>query len=130
MLNSITLILCCQLVGELLSKFLALPAPGPVIGMVLLFVLLLLRGGISKSMANCADGLLNHLSLLFVPAGVGVMLHFRLLGQDWLAVSVALLVSTLLTITVTGLMMNWLGKSKSDQKPDSKTAQKGGHHNG
>ncbi len=130
MLNSITLILCCQLAGELVSKFLNLPAPGPVIGMVLLFILLLAKGGISKPLAACADGLLNHLSLLFVPAGVGVMLHFRLLGQDWLAVSAALVVSTLLTIAITALMMNWLGRSEPDAKSAQGEGRKRGRSNG
>ena len=56
-------------------------------------------------------------SLLFVPAGVGVMLHFQLLGDDWLPIGVALVVSTLLTLVVTSLMMSWLGK-RSPAAPD------------
>ena len=63
------------------------------------------RGGIEESLAQTGDGLLRHLSLLFVPAGVGVMLHFKLLGDDWLAVAGALVVSTLATIVVTGWVM-------------------------
>ena len=105
MLNALTLILVCQLAGELVSAWAGLPVPGPVIGMVLLFVYLTVRGGISDNIAVTADGLLKHLSLLFVPAGVGVMLHFKLLGEDWLAVAVALIASTLATIAVTGWLM-------------------------
>lgn len=105
MLNALTLILVCQLAGELLSAWAGLPVPGPVIGMVLLFVYLMVRGGISDNMAMTADGLLRHLSLLFVPAGVGVMLHFRLLEKDGLAVAAALVVSTLVAIAVTGWVM-------------------------
>lgn len=110
MLNFLTLILICQLAGELIAKALGLPVPGPVIGMVILFVFMSLRGGIPEGLATTADALLKHLSLLFVPAGVGVMLHFRLLGKDWLAVGAALIASTVLTIAVTALMMNWLGR--------------------
>jgi len=113
MLNSLTLILVCQLAGELASVWLKLPVPGPVIGMVLLFVYLMVRGGISDSMTRTADGLLGHLSLLFVPAGVGVMLHFRLLEDNWLAVSAALIFSTIATIIVTALMMKWLSKASA-----------------
>lgn len=113
MLNSLTLILVCQLAGELVSVWLKLPVPGPVIGMVLLFVYLVVRGGISDSMATTADGLLGHLSLLFVPAGVGVMLHFRLLEDNWLTVSAALIFSTIATIIVTALMMKWLSKASA-----------------
>lgn len=108
MLNALTLILVCQLAGELASGGLQLPVPGPVIGMLALFIYLMVRGGVSQTMGRTADGLLSHLSLLFVPAGVGVMLHFRLLEDNWLAVSVALLASTVATIIVTALMMRWL----------------------
>jgi len=110
MLNYLTLILGCQLAGELATKALQISVPGPVIGMVLLFCFLLARGSIPANLARTADGLLGHLSLLFVPAGVGVMLHFRLLGDDWVPIGVALVVSTVLTIAVTGLMMTWLGR--------------------
>jgi holin-like protein len=114
MLNALTLILVCQLAGELASGGLQLPVPGPVIGMVVLFIYLMVRGGVSQAVGRTADGLLSHLSLLFVPAGVGVMLHFRLLEDNWLAVSVALLASTVATIIVTALMMRWLsGKQAS-----------------
>ncbi len=105
MLNALTLILVCQLAGELAAASGRLPVPGPVIGMVLLFCFLMVRGGIADNISRTADGLLDHLSLLFVPAGVGVMLHFRLLGDDWLAVAAALVISTLATIVVTGLVM-------------------------
>jgi putative effector of murein hydrolase LrgA (UPF0299 family) len=81
--------------------------------MVILFCLLLFRASIPEKLSATADGLLSHLSLLFVPAGVGVMLHFPLLGDDWLAISVALIVSTVLTIAITALMMSWLGKRSS-----------------
>lgn len=110
MLNYLSLILCCQLAGELTTKTLQISVPGPVIGMVLLFCFLLARGSIPENLARTADGLLGHLSLLFVPAGVGVMLHFGLLGDDWLPIGVALVVSTVLTIAVTALMMTWLGR--------------------
>jgi putative effector of murein hydrolase LrgA (UPF0299 family) len=110
MLNYLTLILGCQLVGELVTRALMIPVPGPVLGMVLLFVLLVFRGSIPDKLSATTDGLLGHLSLLFVPAGVGVMLHFPLLGADWLAITVALVVSTVLTIAATALMMSWLVK--------------------
>lgn len=110
MLNYVTLIFGCQLAGELLTRASQVPLPGPVLGMVILFCLLLFRGSIPTKLSATADGLLNHLSLLFVPAGVGVMLHFPLLGDDWLAISAALVVSTILTIAITALMMSWLGK--------------------
>ena len=108
MLNSITIIFCCQLAGELAVAALGLPVPGPVAGMMLLLAGLVAWGEIPRDLALIADGLLSNLSLLFVPAGVGVMLHAGLIGRDWLAISVALVASTALTLAVTALVMTWL----------------------
>ncbi|WP_088348673.1 MULTISPECIES: CidA/LrgA family protein [Rhodomicrobium] len=110
MLNALTLILCCQLAGELLVTATGLSVPGPVCGMALLFGGLVLRGGIPDDIGRLADTLLGNLSLLFVPAGVGVMLHLELLRAEIVPISVGLVVSTLLTIAVTGLMMQWLSR--------------------
>lgn len=106
MLNAITLLLCCQLAGEFLVAYFGLPLPGPVAGMVFLFAILAIRGGVGEDLARTGEGLLSHLSLLFVPAGVGVTAHLALLERDWLPISVALIVSTLAAIAVTaGLMV-------------------------
>lgn len=106
MLNYLTLIFGCQLAGELLVTASGLPLPGPVVGMVLLFLFLVVRGrlvspGVPAQLAAVGDGLLSHLSLLFVPAGVGVMAHFALLEADWIALSTAIIGSSVLTIIVT-----------------------------
>jgi len=108
MLAALTVLLVYQLVGEVLVQLLHLPVPGPVIGMLLLFVTLLLRGEAPESLRNTANGLLGHLSLLFVPAGVGVMLHFHRLATEWLPIVVALVASTVITIGVTALVMRAL----------------------
>ncbi|WPL18922.1 Antiholin-like protein LrgA [Thiorhodovibrio winogradskyi] len=107
-LGFIALLLLCQLIGEVLVLLLALPVPGPVLGMLLLFVGLVLRGGVPAGLGQVADGLLAHLSLLFVPAGVGVMLHLAMLRAEWLAVTLALVLSTVLTLVTTGLLMSAL----------------------
>lgn len=110
MLNYLTLIFCCQLAGEFIIGAAGLSIPGPVLGMVFLFCFLLVRGSIPNDLSMVADGLLNHLSLLFVPAGVGIMLHFKLLGDDFIAISVALFVSTVLTVIVTAVLMRRLSR--------------------
>ena len=109
MLGYLTLIFSCQLAGELVVGALGLSLPGPVLGMLILFAWLLWRG-LPEDLARVADALLGHLSLLFVPAGVGVMVHLGLLGADWLPITGALVVSTALTVAVTGLVMAWLGR--------------------
>lgn len=116
MISYLTLILGCQLAGELFVAATGLPLPGPVIGMALLFVGLLVRGGIPDALGKIGDVLLANLSLLFVPAGVGVMLHASLLGTDWLPISLAVVVSTLTTIALTAGIMVWL-RPRPDGKP-------------
>ena len=70
MLQALTLILICQLAGELVVRVAGLPVPGPVLGMLLLLGWLFLRDGISPEMERTTTALLDHLSLLFVPAGM------------------------------------------------------------
>ncbi|HVN41419.1 MAG TPA: CidA/LrgA family protein [Steroidobacteraceae bacterium] len=108
MLRGITLLLLFQLAGEVISRLFALPVPGPVIGMALLFAALAWRGGTDEGLRSTAANLLQHLSLLFVPAGVGVMLHLHRIASEWRPIVAALLVSTFLTITVTGLVLRAL----------------------
>jgi len=117
MLTQLTLIFVCQLVGELIVVTTGMPVPGPVLGMALLLVLLLARGGVPAELAGVADSLIGHLSLLFVPAGVGVMLHLRLIGEELAPISVALVVSTVLAIGVTGALMAWLGPRGGRHRP-------------
>lgn len=115
MLPHLTLIFLCQLLGEVIVGGLGAPIPGPVIGMALLFGILLIRGGVPKPLAEVSGVLQGAMSLLFVPAGAGVMLHLGLLEDEALPIAVALLVSTLVTIGVTGLLMQRLGReAKSD----------------
>lgn len=116
MLAYLTLIFSCQLAGELITRFLGIPVPGPVVGMVLLFAFLALRGSVPADLAKVADTLLSHLSLLFVPAGVGVMLHFRLIASEALPIGAALVVSTILTIAVTAAVMAWFGRRSDTEK--------------
>jgi holin-like protein len=108
MLAAITVLLVYQLVGEIAVVALRLPVPGPVVGMALLFVSLLMRGTASGDLHDTTSGLLRHLSLLFVPAGVGVMAHLGRLTDEWLPVSVSLVLSTLATVAVTALVMRAL----------------------
>ncbi len=108
MLAYLTLIFACQLAGEFLVSALGIPIPGPVVGMAMLFGGLLLKGSLPDDLGKMADVLISHLSLLFVPAGVGVLLHARLIGSDLVPISVSLVVSTLLTIAVTGKLMEFL----------------------
>ena len=105
-------LLALQSLGELLSRGLALPFPGPVIGMLLLLMALRFEV-VREPVSVCADFLLSHLSLLFVPVGVGVMTHLGLLGQFGGRMLVVLVFSTLIGLAVTALALQLLVR-KSD----------------
>jgi holin-like protein len=82
-ISALTVLLIFQLIGEVLARSLDLPVPGPVIGMLLLFLALLLRGGPGDGLRTTSQNLLQHLSLLFVPAGTGIMLHLHRVADEW-----------------------------------------------
>ncbi|MCX7150562.1 MAG: CidA/LrgA family protein [Rhodocyclales bacterium] len=115
MLNAITLLLLFQLTGEAITLFFSLPVPGPVIGMALLFAALALRGGPSGELRETAQNLLQHLSLLFVPAGVGVMLHLQRMADEWFSILIALVASTFITIAITALVLRTLTRHGATQ---------------
>ena len=100
-LAGVTWLLMFQCAGEALARLTGMPVPGPVLGMMLLFVALLVRPSFAAMLATAADGLARHLSLLFVPAGVGVMLHLHRVANEWLPIAVALVVSTVLALAAT-----------------------------
>jgi len=112
MLAALTQLLLFQLAGEIIAHGLALPVPGPVIGMVLLFVFLVLRQGPGHELQTTSQNLLQHLSLLFVPAGTGVMLHLHRLQDEWLPIALSLFISTAVTLALTGLLLKALTRSR------------------
>jgi holin-like protein len=103
MIRALTTLLVFQLLGESISFGLGIPIPGPVFGMVLLVAYLLSRPGEVEELKGTAQELLRHLSLLFVPAGVGIMLYADRVRDEWLPIVVAILTSTALTLVVTAL---------------------------
>lgn len=103
-LGAFTWLLAFQLVGEATCKAFGLPIPGPVLGLVLLVLALWALPFLRAQLGQTADYLLAHLSLLFVPAGVGVILYFReLITHGWALLAV-LLVSTWVGLAVTALV--------------------------
>lgn len=110
MLAALTQLLLFQLAGEVIAHGLGLAVPGPVIGMVLLFAFLVLRQGPGHDLQHTSQNLLAHLSLLFVPAGTGVMLHLHRLQDEWLPILLSLLLSTAVTLALTGLLLKALSR--------------------
>lgn len=108
MLNGMALLLFFQLMGEGIVRLSGWPMPGPVLGMLLLLLWLALRKRSPRDLDTTTDGLLKYLALLFVPAGVGVMVYFDALGETWWKLAVTLLASAVVTLVVTGLTMQWM----------------------
>lgn len=154
LIKGFCVLLLCQFLGEVIGRALVLPVPGPVLGMLLLLMGLMLRGRLRKRMLPAVDregevarrddkdmgqrqlaraflrervpaslrlasnGLLMHLSLLFVPAGVGVMVHFDLIARDLMPIIVTLVVS----VAVTQLVTAWLLQRLIDRRPSAPEA--------
>lgn len=113
MVHAIAILLASQLAGETLSYGLNLPMPGPVIGLLLLFVGLCIWQLLGKvtpqtvgdtALGTTSGTLLQHLSILFIPAGVGAIDHLGLLRDYGIAIFIALIVSTALSLAVTALV--------------------------
>ena len=100
MIVAVAILLSCQLIGETLARGLGLPVPGPVLGMALLLLGCLLVPGLAARVMPTAQGVLAHLSLLFVPAGVGVISHLDVLGASGPALLAVLVASTALALIV------------------------------
>lgn len=119
MILNIAIILGFQLAGEVLARALALPVPGPVIGMALLLSGFLIRPGLAKRVLPTSQGILKHLSLLFVPAGVGVISHAEALGQSGPALLAALVGSTVLALAAGALTFVGLARLTGNGGKDS-----------
>lgn len=105
-----------KMLGNTVADQFAIPVPGPVLGMLLVFVLLLLLGHIPKSLSLASAPLLQHMNLLFIPAAVGIMGLGALLSDYWVGIIMAMLVSTILGLWV--CVQAYIKLSKSDLTQD------------
>ena len=104
MIEAGILLLLCQLAGESVVRALDMPVPGPVLGTVLMLAFLALRKRVPESLDKTSHDLLANFSLLFVPAGAGIILHAARLEAEAVALLTALIGSTALTIAVAALV--------------------------
>ena len=115
MVAAITLLLACQLIGEAINRLTGLPLPGPVIGMFLLLAWLKLRPGERPALKAVTGWLIAHFSILFVPATMGLVDQGPALSAHGVAIIVACVASTLLTIAVTALTFQWVARRSGDE---------------
>jgi holin-like protein len=109
MLAAFAILLVFQCLGEGVAFASGAPIPGPVIGMLLLFAALLAWPRLFALIEDASAELLRHLSLLFVPAGVGIVVAAASGSGHWIAIVAALVASTFLTLAVTALVLQALG---------------------
>ena len=122
MLAGIFTIFMFQLVGEAIQKYFGLAIPGPVIGLVLMLIALLASkhrarrpiAGLKDNLITVAETLLGHLSLLFVPIGVGVILHLHLLETQLLRVLGVIIFGTIATMIFTAFIFSAFGSTEND----------------
>jgi putative effector of murein hydrolase LrgA (UPF0299 family) len=116
-LHTLAILLLFQCLGEGVVFVLKLPVPGPVIGMLLLFATLLLRPRLHALVEPGGTELLRHLSLLFVPAGAGIVAAGAQIGGQWPALVAALIGGTLITLALTAAVVRALMPAQG--KPDA-----------
>jgi putative effector of murein hydrolase LrgA (UPF0299 family) len=118
MIVGLVILLAFQLIGTLLERIFSLPIPGPVLGMFLLLLALLSNDRLAQYVRPIALTLISYLSVFFVPAGVGIILHLERIRQEWLAIGMSLLLSTALAMAVTALTIKysarWLAKKQGN----------------
>ncbi|GAA0213159.1 holin-like protein [Brevundimonas nasdae] len=107
MIGAIALLLVCQLAGEAIHRLTGLPLPGAVIGMVLLVGWLALVRKERPTLEAVTGWLTAHLSIMFVPAAVGLIDEGAALSRYGVGIVVATVISVLLTLSVTALVFRW-----------------------
>ena len=110
-LRGLAWLLVFQCIGEVLSRAFSLPLPGPVLGLVLLLPGLRFER-IREPVGECANFLLSHLTLLFIPVGVGVMTHLALVSQYGGRMLFVIALSTWIGLGVTALVLYWPDRQK------------------
>ena len=110
-------LLAAQAGGEAVRAATGLPLSGPIIGMALLLAVLSVRGGPSQELRSSGNGLLGYLSLLFVPAAVGIMPYLPLLRTQWLPIAVALAASSVMAMASAALIMQWMNRRQATARP-------------
>ena len=112
MLRSLFIIFFYQLLGEAIQKIFEINIPGPVIGLILLLLSFIIFSKklthskkIIKEISVTSNQIINYLSLLFVPIGVGVVMHINYLGDNLFKIFSIIIIATLATLVFTAFVM-------------------------
>ncbi|MFC3608628.1 CidA/LrgA family protein [Stutzerimonas tarimensis] len=119
LLRGLTWLVMFQLLGTAISVLLVPMLPGPIVGLVLLFVFLFCRGRVGEPLDEAARSLLRYLPLLLVPPAVGVMAYtHEILQQFWPLVG-ALVLSLLLSLVLSAWLMQFLIRRQARRGGDT-----------
>ena len=125
MIQAFAVLLFFQFLGEVGVQGFGLPFPGPLLGMLLLFVVLLVHGRVPEGLRALSQSLIGNLMLLFIPAVSGVMIHWQKVAADGVAFVVSGVLATALTLVVTALLLKHLlarrAHGDADNGPDAGT---------
>ena len=108
MLKGIIILLLFHFLGECIAKFFELLVPGPVIGMVLLLIFLLIKKGSFTSLDNAVALHLRYLPLLFIPAAMGIITQIDIITREFWAIAIALFAGTLVALVFAAKFMDFL----------------------
>ena len=115
MIGAIALLLTCQLLGEALHRLTGIPLPGAVMGLLLLLLWFVIRPGDRPVLNAVATWLIAHLSIMFVPAAVGLMQQGAVLSRYGVGIVVATALSTVLTLLVTVSVFRFVARRQESQ---------------
>ncbi|CAM3946359.1 CidA/LrgA family protein [Ectopseudomonas alcaliphila] len=116
LLRGLSWLVLCQLLGTVINVLLLPMLPGPIIGMLLLFVFLMLRGEVGEPLSVASSSLLKYLPLILVPPAVGVMAYASDIAADFWAVVGALVLSLLVSLAFAGWLMQKLIERQQRQE--------------
>lgn len=100
MTGQLAVLLVAQLAGEVVARMLALPVPGPVLGLALMVAIFAFRPALADYLGPVARTVLANLSLFFVPAGVGIVGNLDVLSSHWIGFVIIVLFSTVFAMLV------------------------------
>ena len=116
MLKGIIVLLVFQFLGECIVKLFELLVPGPVIGMVLLLIFLMIRKSSFESLDNAVFIHLRYLPLLFIPAAMGIITQADVISKEFWAITISLLVGTIIALAFTAKLMDYLTIKKESKR--------------
>lgn len=112
MLKSLFYIFLFLVLGEFIKYVFNLPIAGNIIGMMLIFIALKIKVIKLSDVKPASDKLLKYLVLFFVPYGVGLMVFYDVIKQNWLSITIAVVLSTVITLYITAIIQQSTEKNE------------------